>query len=377
MSEATPLLPPLLRLPPELQLEILTHLPLLDQLIATQVCLHLRRLLSTKIFAQTHYFPVSLSAGRSKPSSESLHSAFPRTHFLLEESTSEGNGSLIFTLRGGKAVRYIYVPGHEYTEQEGELWNGEIDSLDAEIRDALKKRLVDGESSTSSVSNATIPGNEGPSPGDPLDIDYDDWNAPTVVFFAENKFVSRFTGGRDLTNTSALDEPFISPFIDVQNAPDENEAMKFIFELDIYKDELLKGPDAPSSKKWEEKMVFKRTATVRDWIHRCLSKMYAVAISGGTTADETVWASVQVGRVWNEDAWSITAAILRVSDEARRQMVWVRRKNGHFLLIKKNMWDERADWDWNKREDQEGKAGAGDQKDGLNVNGDNENNTTG
>lgn len=230
-------------------------------------------------------------------------------------------------------MNYIYVPGNEYTEQEGELWNGDVGALDVEIRDVLMKERQ----AWVLVSKVEKEKDKEPGPGEPLEIDYEDWNSPTVVFFAENKFISRFTRGRDLTYSSALDQPFISPFILPLTIPNENEEMIFKFKIDIYKDELLEGPEPPSAKKWEEKMVFKRDASVRDWIHKCLEKVYVVAVEKGVGMEEKVWASIQVGRVRNEDAWSVTAAILRVSVEVRREMVWVRRASGHFLLIKKKM----------------------------------------
>ncbi|KAF3219753.1 hypothetical protein TWF106_006907 [Orbilia oligospora] len=383
MASSSPQLPPLLRLPPELQLEILIFLPRFDQIIATQVCTTFRHLLSTRLITQTHYTAVSLSGRRSvpdpskssSPSPETLHSAFPRTHFLLEESTSGDNGVLIFTARGGKVENYIYIHGDEHTEQEGELWDEDVGGLDSEIKLALIKEKdstainpktnVDGgiESTESTISTSTLVDQKDQitGPGDPLDIDYEGWDSPTVVFFAENEFVTRFTGGRDLTHSSSLDQPFICPFTTVPAVPDENEEMKFKFELDLYKDELLEGPKAPYTKKWEEGLAFKRDASVRDWITKLIEKIYVQAVEEGVTMEEKVWATVQVARLRSQDAWIITTVLLRVSVEARKEMVWVRRKNGHFLLIKKEMWDKRAGWDLNSKkeggnEDKGGKA---------------------
>ncbi|KAF3221414.1 hypothetical protein TWF679_008101 [Orbilia oligospora] len=383
MASSSPQLPPLLRLPPELQLEILIFLPRFDQIIATQVCTTFRHLLSTRLITQTHYTAVSLSGRRSvpdpstssSPSPETLHSAFPRTHFLLEESTSGDNGVLIFTARGGKVENYIYIHGDEHTEQEGELWDEDVGGLDSEIKLALIKEKdstainpktnVDGgiESTESTISTSTLVDQKDQitGPGDPLDIDYEGWDSPTVVFFAENEFVTRFTGGRDLTHSSSLDQPFICPFTTVPAVPDENEEMKFKFELDLYKDELLEGPKAPYTKKWEEGLAFKRDASVRDWITKLIEKIYVQAVEEGVTLEEKVWATVQVARLRSQDAWIITTVLLRVSVEARKEMIWVRRKNGHFLLIKKKMWDKRAGWDLNSKkeggnEDKGGKA---------------------
>ncbi|KAF3295139.1 hypothetical protein TWF132_002454 [Orbilia oligospora] len=381
MASSSPQLPPLLRLPPELQLEILIFLPRFDQIIATQVCTSFRHLLSTRLITQTHYPAVSLSGRRSVPdpssspsSPETLHSAFPRTHFLLEESTSGDNGVLIFTARGGKVENYIYIHGDEHTEQEGELWDEDVEELDSEIKLALIKERdrtikpktdVDSEigATESTIPTSTLVDQKDqiPGPGDPLDIDYEGWDSPTVVFFAENKFVTRFTGGRNLTNSSSLDQPFICPFTTVPTVPDENEEMKFKFELDLYKDELLEGPKAPHTTKWEEGLAFKRDASVRDWITKLIERIYVQAVEEGVTMEEKVWATVQVARLRSQDAWIITTVLLRVSVEARKEMVWVRRKNGHFLLIKKEMWDKRTGWDFDsknekKNEDKEGKG---------------------
>ncbi|KAK6514982.1 hypothetical protein TWF506_007340 [Arthrobotrys conoides] len=373
-------LPPLLRLPPELQLEILIYLPRFDQIIATQVCTTFSRLLSTKIITQTHYTDTWVSGGRGlpgsftysspriPPASETLHSAFERTHFLLEENSSNKNGVLILTAKAGKVLNYVYIHGDQYTEQEGKLWSGEMEDLDNSIKKALRRKraeatinIADGNNiskdgeleSAGSVSISTDEQKEktAPGPGDLLDIDYEEWDSPTAVFFAENKLVTRFTGGRDLTKSSSLGQPFICPFITVPNPPDENEAMTFKFELDIYKDELLKGPKAPYTKKWEDEMVFKRDESVRDWIAKLVERIYVQAVEEGVTAEEKVWVTIQVARAKSEDAWIITTVVLRVSVEARKEMVWVRRKNEHFLLIKKEMWDKRAEWDLDSKEE--------------------------
>ncbi|KAK6530832.1 hypothetical protein TWF281_007669 [Arthrobotrys megalospora] len=236
-------------------------------------------------------------------------------------------------------------------------------SLDTPIKNALKEQrrkkqnnnnknnnTDPAEPLASSQKEITTTEESELEPGETLEIDEGEWNAPTVVFFAENKFISRFTGGRELKNSVALNEPFISPFIDIDPLPGDTQEMKFNFELDLYKDELLEGPHAPASKKWEEKMVFKRDATVADWLRGLLAKVHVEAVEKGVTDEEMVWGSIQVGRMLNDDAWTVMAAILRVSVEARRGMVWVRRRNGHFLLIKKEEWDRREEWDLDKKD---------------------------
>ncbi|KAK6355849.1 hypothetical protein TWF718_000230 [Orbilia javanica] len=364
MTTSNRLLPPLLRLPPELQLEILKYLTRIDQVIATQVCTAFRLLLSTKAITQTHYLPVPID-GRSPKSAdwdpiqfETYHREFPSAHFLLAESKAECvSYMVVFLLEGKEVVRYVNIDSDD-ADLEGDIWDGKVGSLDEEIRDfLLKEREQRGREDAGSVgpevpaltaADGLDHGNEEkePGPGGVLDISLDEDPTAPVIIFVRNSEVSRHVGGQDFADSSSLDEPFLSPFIAVPNARDDSEEMKFQFKLDIYKDDLIEGPAGLYSEKWEEKIAFERSATVRDWIAKLLESIFAQAVrGGGVTEGEKTWGTIQVDRVRDQDAWKVRFGMVRVSDAVRDEMVWVRRTSGRFLLIKKQMWDQRAEWD--------------------------------
>ncbi|KAK6500273.1 hypothetical protein TWF481_010618 [Arthrobotrys musiformis] len=361
-------LPPLLRLPPELHLQILSHLSPIDQILSFSIHPIFANLLAAATILKTHYDLIPLTGSGPKYSIEAdkknYHTQFPRIHFLLEEVTSKSDGNLLFRInKNGEVDGYVYLPGKEYTEQEGELWGGDLRLLDKEIREAvLKERtpstpLEPKSDEKDQKSDEKIEEAESLA-GEPLSIDPKDWSSSTTVFFAENKSVSRFTGGK-LFPASYLSVPFICPFTPVPESTDDPQEMEVLFEIDFYKDDLLLGEHAPDTKRWTDNLVLKRSATLQEWITHCIGKIYGKAKKvGGVMGEEAaICASLQIARVRNENKWKVASALLKISDEALNGMVWVHRAGGHFLLIKREEWERRAEWDFGPKDGQDNNKG--------------------
>ncbi|KAK6500276.1 hypothetical protein TWF481_010621 [Arthrobotrys musiformis] len=123
-SKATP--SRLLLLLPELQLEILSHLPFIDQFSISKTCTALRACILA--FRSSRYLPVPTKyPGIHMPDPSGPQTQDIKAHFLLrsDRHTSTDRAHFFCTMQAGVVKRYFYAPyDPSLFQYQGYIWNG-------------------------------------------------------------------------------------------------------------------------------------------------------------------------------------------------------------------------------------------------------------
>ncbi|EGX45055.1 hypothetical protein AOL_s00173g156 [Orbilia oligospora ATCC 24927] len=334
MTTSTPPSPPFLRLPLELQSEIVSYLPFADQLSISLTCSDLSACLTSPQNLKSRYS----SCPFDELSFKGLYIYPPdntvpgvKTHLLLQSfgdlNPLAVHPELFCTVQSGEIREYLYLKGYSYFEKPKSVEGARLEGYTWDEENALTTDFYDsGRFADLDFETIWDPKSEEPEGGKKTR-----WimhphpeKRPGAVLY---------NGVIDISNSPFLDEPcFLYATCGIgENAKEEELETEFV-QVTLL-DEPLKNNNSQGETRpqYHEnsqiKSVIKATKdlTVRQLLERVVGSLYEGILAVTGPSDEVL--NMKVDPLYYDEYgchWEIGAAALKSSIAELQDMVWVR-----------------------------------------------------
>ncbi|KAK6530828.1 hypothetical protein TWF281_007665 [Arthrobotrys megalospora] len=286
---------PLLRIPQELLVQILSLLPVDDQIAAIQVCSSFHNLiLYTPSIKSTRYAIDSGIAevrGSLNPNiGAPAGMPKPKTHTIMKPQSHHPFSKLLCTSKGGIITRYAY------------------------------RRCCDGQPQIGIICPDTTYGEE-PTPEE-LEAERD------TAIIALTLAVYRFNI-TDVTTCPFLDEPFLQPSTESiastvlanDNNPADGETTYVTVECDVIVHRNIFQPETRDPRGWTERFKLTKSTTVREITAALLKAAFRQLAVTGLEPHHTAENVIRLLRVRNSHVWIFSLIHYRTSPDTQN-MVW-------------------------------------------------------